>query len=118
MAVTPEDLAALRARYPAMVDLNDESATYWLTEAQRIVGDTWNESDRAPAQLAYAAHMASVTGGLTGTADAQGVTSFKSGSFSMSQTDAAASRTGFDATIYGREFLLFRAASFRGPRVY
>jgi hypothetical protein len=42
------------------------------------------------------------------------VTSFKSGTFSASLSDAAASRTGYDATAYGRDFLLLRRRNFTG----
>lgn len=122
VAPTPADL---KLRYPAFADVADETVQYWLTDAERVVGETWREADRAVAMIAYAAHMMSETGalaastpaGATAMLSASGVTSFRSGSFSASISESAASATGLQATIYGREFLALQRASFGGPRL-
>ncbi|WP_368655950.1 DUF4054 domain-containing protein [Novosphingobium sp. B1] len=45
------------------------------------------------------------------------MTSFKSGTFSASVSDGVASRTGYDATVYGREFKQLARSLFSGPRL-
>ena len=64
----------------------------------------------------YAAHRLAELG-IGGGAVPQGVTSFKSGTFSATVSDAVAGLTGFDATVYGREFVALRRAAFAGPRM-
>jgi hypothetical protein len=64
--------------------------------------------------MAYAAHRMAEQG-LSG-AMVGGVTGFKSGTFSAQLSEQAANRTGFNATIYGREFLSLARINFAGPR--
>lgn len=118
MSVTAATLAAFRTRYPAMVNATDESTTYWLTEAQLLIADTWPDIARERAQFAYAAHRISSTGALSGQSIGEGVNSFKSGTFALGLSDEAASRTELDSSTYGREYLALLRQSFAGPRVY
>ncbi|MES2289302.1 MAG: DUF4054 domain-containing protein [Pseudomonadota bacterium] len=117
MAVPPELLAAFRLRYPAMATVSDDTVNYWLDEAMTVAGDNWPDNIRQRAQLTYAAHMITASG-AAGETVAEGVSSFRSGAFSATLSDAAASRTGLQATSYGREFAALRAQAFSGPRVY
>ena len=111
MATAPT-LADFRTRYPAFAAVADATVQYWLDEGFAEVA-AWREADQPRGALAYAAHkLASQTG-----AAPEGVTSFKSGTFSASLSDTAANRTGFAATIYGREFLDLARRSFGGPRL-
>jgi hypothetical protein len=101
------DAATLKLRYPALVGVADATINYWLADADRIVTAGWG-ADADPARLAYAAHHAALTApaGASSSIPA-GVTSFRSGSFSVSVSEAAASRAaegGYDATSYGQEF--------------
>ncbi|MES2903761.1 MAG: DUF4054 domain-containing protein, partial [Pseudomonadota bacterium] len=109
-------LALFRLRYSAFSTVEDGSIGYWLGDAGRYVGDHWREADRDPARLAYAAHMLSANGALPG-AIPQGLTSFRSGSFSATVSDSTAGLTGLSATPYGREFIALQRASFAGPRL-
>ncbi|WP_169542501.1 DUF4054 domain-containing protein [Sphingomonas baiyangensis] len=95
-------------RYPALAAIPEARVEYWLTDATRFVKTSWAEGDYQPAILAYAAHQISLQDSTSGgDAVPAGVTSFRSGSFSLSLSDEAASiaaRGGYGATEYGREF--------------
>ncbi|NBC37358.1 DUF4054 domain-containing protein [Novosphingobium sp. FSY-8] len=94
---------------------SDEAVTLWLAEAA-VDCATFPEAIRARAEMAYAAHRLVEVGVVAGAVPA-GVTSFKSGTFSATVADAAASRTGFAATAYGQEFITLRRRAFAGPRL-
>lgn len=116
MAYTEPTAATLKARYPAFASVSDATVNLWITDAARFVDTSWREADYTVAKMAYAAHMLSETGTLPSAIPA-GVTSFKSGAFSATIADGLAGLTGFAASIYGREFLALRRASFAGPRL-
>lgn len=111
---TPPTLSDFRTRYPAFAAVADGTATYWLDEGIAEV-TAWNDADQARAAMAYAAHRLTEQG--SSDAQPQGVTAFKSGTFSASISEAQANRTGFNATVYGREFLALARRSFAGPRL-
>lgn len=122
MAYTAPAVSDFRTRYPAFASIADDVVQYWLTDAQRFVDQSWREVDYAPALMACAAHNLAMSGALTGVAGMalNGVTSFKSGSFSAnidaSAAQAAASG-GWQATRYGKEFLALMRRNFAGPRL-
>jgi hypothetical protein len=113
MAYSKPLLADFRIKYPAFDAVADETVQAWIDE-----GDTetagWPDTDRARAVMLYAAHRLAESGVLTGGVSVSGVTSFRSGTFSAQMSDSAASRTGFDATAYGRDFLALRRRNFIG----
>lgn len=112
-APTPSDL---RTRYPAFGTVMDATVQLWIDDAGRYADATWPELDRVAAVMAHAAHkMAEI--GLGQSAVPLGLTSFKSGTFSASVSDKTASATGFDSTVYGREFKTLRDRLFRGLRL-
>lgn len=111
-AVTDPFLTAFRARYPAFAAVGDATVQVWLDEGFSEV-ISWAGADQPRAAMAYAAHKLAVQVGAV----PEGVTSFKSGTFSASFSDAQASRTGFAATIYGREYLDLARRNFAGPRL-
>ena len=111
MATAPT-IADFRARYPAFAAVADASIQYWLTEGFGEVS-AWADTDQPRGAMAYAAHKLA---GQTG-ATPEGVTGFKSGTFSAQLSEQAANRTGFHATVYGREFLDLARRSFAGPRL-
>ena len=121
MAYDPPTPATLRIRYPAFASVADETVQYWLTDAERVVTTEWAEADYAPALMALAAHNMTITPGILIGSDASvpaGVTRFKSGSFEVSMSDAAANLAasgGYRATIYGQEFLAIQRRNFAGP---
>lgn len=109
-----QTLAIFRLRYPAFAAVSDGLISYRLYEALGIVGDNWPADGQIIARTAWAAHKLAEAGSLSG-AVPQGLTSFKSGTFSATVSDGIASLTGLDATIYGREFIAMRRAAFSGP---
>ncbi len=108
-------LADFRLRYPAFVSIADGPIGFWLAKAGAEVGDTWPEDVRTEAKGAWAAHKLMESGVLQSMPS--GVTSFKSADFSASFSDAVAGRTGYDSTIYGREFKRLQRRCFGGPRL-
>ncbi|MFN3474080.1 MAG: DUF4054 domain-containing protein [Blastomonas sp.] len=115
MAYTAPTPDQFRARYPAFAALDNAAIQVWLDEGETETA-TWADDTRARAVMLYAAHKLAEGGQGTGNI-AAGVTSFKSGTFSATITDAAASRTGFYATVYGREYLDLMRRNFGGPRL-
>ena len=111
-----ELLALFRLRYPAFATVSDGLISYRLFDALTEVGDNWPDAQRTNARLAWSAHKLAEAGSLGG-AVPQGVTSFKSGTFSATVSDSVAGLTGMDATVYGREFVALRRAAFAGPRM-
>ena len=111
-----EALAIFRLRYPAFSAISDGVISYRLFDAGLEIGANWPESDAMSARVALAAHKLAEAGAVAG-AIPPGVTSFRSGSFSATVSDAMASMTGLNATVYGREFLALRRRAFAGPRL-
>jgi hypothetical protein len=120
MSYTAPTNATLIARYPDFTSVSTTTIDYWLNEALAEVDDSWPEDVRANGQMAWAAHRMAELGatGLVGVSGGSGVSSFKSGTFSATLTDEAANRTGYYATVYGREFADMQRRWFGGPRVY
>jgi hypothetical protein len=111
-----ELLALFRLRYPAFATVSDGLISYRLFDALTEVGDNWPDAQRTNARLAWSAHKLTEAGSLGGAVQ-QGVTSFKSGTFSATVSDSVAGLTGMDATVYGREFVTLRRVAFAGPRM-
>lgn len=115
MAYSTPTLSEFRAKYPTFAAVADDTVQAWLNDGD---GETsaWPERDRAKAVMLYAAHRLS-SAGLGTDAVPAGVTSFKSGTFSASLSENAASRTGWAATTYGREYQRLLRRNFGGPRL-
>ncbi|MEY4838687.1 MAG: hypothetical protein RLZZ475_2546 [Pseudomonadota bacterium] len=112
-APTPSDT---KARYPAFAAVLDATVQIWLDDAATYADATWPDADRRAGVMAYAAHkMAEL--GIGTTVVPLGLTSFSSGTFKATVADKTASATGFDATVYGREFAALRRRNFAGPRL-
>lgn len=123
MAYTQPTAADLKLRFPAFAAVADETVEYWLTDARLIVTADWIEADRAPAEMALAAHNMvlaglGTSGGAVGELAAMGVTDFKSASMSVS-FDAAAIRSAnggdYGATRYGIAFRTYLRRNRGGP---
>ena len=109
MTYTVPTAANLKARYPAFAAVADVTVDYWIEDGERFVTTSWAVGDYAPALMAYAAHRMALEGLGTGSAVGipAGVTSFKSGTFSVGFSDTVAnaqSSGGWEATRYGVEF--------------
>lgn len=108
-------LVAFRARYPVFASTPSSTVKLWLDEgvAETV---TWPETAQPRAAMVYAAHKLAESGQGSGAIPA-GVTAFRSGTFSTSVSDSLAGKTGFHATIYGREYLELMRRYFGGPRL-
>lgn len=115
MAYTAPTAADLKARYPAFASVADATVNYWLAEAAEDCAN-WAENLRARGELSLAAHRMAELNIVAGAVPV-GVTAFKSGTFSASVSDGVASRIGYDATVYGREFKQLARNLFSGPRL-
>jgi len=104
-----------RTRHPEFAQVADSTVLLWLVEGTEETA-SWSDATRNRGSILYAAHRIAEGGHGTGGIPA-GVTSFKSGTFSATMTDAAASRVGFYSTIYGREYLRLMRRNFAGPRL-
>ena len=111
MATAPT-ISDFRARYPAFAAVADATVQVWLTEGFAEVS-AWTDADQPRGTMAYAAHKLAGQAGAT----PEGVTGFKSGTFSAQLSEQAANRIGFAATVYGREFLDLARRNFAGPRL-
>ena len=108
-------LSEFRTRYAAFASVADGTVEYWLGEGETAVA-AWPDDAQDKGAMAYAAHKMAEQG-LDGATVGAGVTAFKSGTFSASISAEVARRTGYHATLYGREFLDLARAHFAGPRV-
>ena len=108
-------LEQFHARYGSFASVADATVQIWLDEAQTETA-TWSDATRTRGVMLYAAHRLAEQGLGKGAIPA-GVTSFKSGTFSASMSDSIAGRTGFEATVYGREYLALARRQFAGPRL-
>lgn len=114
----PADAATLRIRYPAFAAVGDPTITYWLTDAALTVDDTW-QPYQDNALMALAAFNIARTGGLSSQL-VEGVTSFRSGSFSATVSDAVVTQQaagGYAINVYGREFAGYLRRHNGGPRL-
>lgn len=102
--MTPPTAAQLKTRYPAFAAVPDATVDYWINDGLRFVRDTWNADDYAVGLMSYAAHNMALQGYGTGSASGAGVTSFKSGTFAATISDAQANAKGYSVTRYGQEF--------------
>lgn len=125
MAYTPATASDLRTRFPAFAAVPDGTVDYWLTDARLIVTEAWSEIDRAPAEMALAAHNLALNGygaagGAVGDLAAMGVTSFKSASMSVNFAEgviSASAAGGYSATKYGQAFAVYLRRNTGGPRL-
>lgn len=115
MAYTVPTAADLKALYPAFAAVSDATIDARIAWSNgRDVDESWSEADFPYAIMAAAAHRMAKAGVPGIAADetsefaAKGVTSFKSGSFNVSFSEAAANRasgTGWESTSYGADYL-------------
>ena len=122
--MNPPTVADFRLRYLNFASVPDATVQYWLDDAARFVTEAWG-GDYAPALMAYAAHQLALAGmeaqaGGAGATLPGGVTSFRSGSLSVSVSDTVASAWAsgsWRATRYGADFLAMLRRNRGGPIV-
>lgn len=125
MAYAQPDAAALKLRFPAFAAVDDAVVEYWLTDARLTVTASWADADRAPAEMALAAHNMAMegygtAGGELGNVAAAGVREFKSGAMTVVFDDAsvrARNAGGYKATRYGVAFRAFLVRNVGGPQL-
>jgi hypothetical protein len=125
MAYIVPTAADLKAAFPAFIAVPDDTVTFWIGRAGRIVDTSWTEGDYNFAQMLLAAHYMVEQGLGTGAeaqAAAAGASGFKvmrSGALSLERFDAApgASGAGYSSTAYGRQFYELLMRNRGGPIV-
>ena len=113
MPYSPPNLATFRALYPAFDAVADATVQAWLDKGETETAN-WPDADRDDGIMLFTAHRLT-TQGLGSGAIPSGVTSFKSGTFSATVSDGLASKTGFAATSYGRDYIALAKRLFGGP---
>lgn len=124
MAYTVPTASDLKARYPAFATVENDTISYWITDAQRYVTEAWNETDYPVALMALAAHNLALAGYGSEAAATSGIPAgvkrFKSGSFEAEFTEQQANASAggsLDATRYGQEFKRLLRRNRGGPRI-
>lgn len=121
----PDDVAALKAAFPAFAGVADATVTFWLVRAGRQVDNSWCEEDREFGRQLLACHLMTEQGLGTGAeaemfaAGAGGFDSLKSGALTLtrsSQNVAGAAGT-YGSTQYGRQFAILARQNRGGARV-
>lgn len=112
MAYTAPTTNNLAMRYPAFAAVENDVIQTWLDDAA-IECAAFPADIRARAEMAFAAHKMAEVGAID--IIPVGVTNFKSGDFSASVDSSVAARTGYAATVYGREFMQLQRRHFAGP---
>jgi hypothetical protein len=121
MTYTRLTLAEFRSLFPAFTTLDDNQYDDWLAKAERRVGENWGDEQQDATEF-LTAHLLAVNGvGVDAGAAvlaATGATSFKSGAFSASVSEAVVTKRakgGYQATVWGQQFAEIQRRLFGGP---
>lgn len=121
MTYTRLPLADFQATYPAFSTLTETPYAAWAAKAEARVGERFGDEQQDATEL-LTAHLLAINGiGLSaGSAvlAATGATSFKSGTFSATVSDAVVSQRakgGYQATVWGQQFAEIQRRLFSGP---
>lgn len=120
MAYTKPTVDQFLLRYPIFDGVSEGTIQYWLTDAERVVDESWPEGDYAPALMMLAAHNMADKGALGSSNLPAGVTSIKSAGVNITLSDEAVSakaKGGYGSTPYGIEFQALLRVTKGGPRV-
>lgn len=124
MAYTAPTAADLKARFPEFAAVSDTLINLILEEASAQVGETWLERDRKPATLYLAAHLLTMegepgrsatgqSGAATGPVRRRKVGDVEvefAGAVSVSATGDT--RSAYDLSAYGRQFMVLLRKNF------
>ena len=120
-AYTRMSLADFVALHPEFSTLNQVQYDGYAAKAERRVGAEYGDERQDATELLTAHLLASNAIGMAAGVDvlaATGATSFKSGTFSATISDAFVSRRvlgGYGATSYGQQFAEIQRRLFGGP---
>lgn len=122
MAFTPPTSADLAARFPRFAAVPGASIDVYLTDAERVVDESWMEGDFAMGRMLYACHLMTLEGLGTGAeseqalAGASGFKVMKSGALTLERFDRKEGSSSLDATSYGSRFKALQRVNKGGPR--
>jgi hypothetical protein len=113
MAITAPTVEEFKARFPKLA--NSSNIQDNITEAARMVDESWNEEDVKPAILFLAAHyVVSETGAADRPANITSESINTSG-VSFGYGDGAGSASSLKSTEYGRRYLTLLRLNRGGP---
>ena len=123
MAFTVPTADDLKSRFPIFRAEDDETIDFALTDAARMVDDSWSaQDDFTMGRLLYAAHVLTIEGyGAGGEARASsgalaGFSVIKSGKLTLERSNKAEPVAGgIDTTSFGRRFMTLQAHNRGGP---
>jgi hypothetical protein len=120
MAYTAPTAAELKAKFPAFAAVDDTVVNAALSDAARMVDESWLEGDFKNGRMLYAAHTMTLDGHGTGSDLAgyqmAGLKSIQSGSLSATfDNGAAGGGSSLATTSYGRRFLELLRVNRGGP---
>ncbi len=124
-APADDDVAQLKATFPAFSAVADATVLFWLGRAARQVDSSWPDADRDFARRLLACHLMTEQGLGTGaeaemfSAGAGGFDSMKSGSLTLTRAapNLAGATGSYGSTQYGRQFAVLAAQVRGGARV-
>lgn len=123
MPYTRLSLADFKSLFPAFSTLIEGPYAAWATKAEAKVGENYGDEQQDATEF-LTAHYLGLNGiGLAPGTDvlaATGATSFKSGTFSATISDAVVSKRakgGYQATVWGQQFAEIQQRLFGGPRL-
>lgn len=124
MNYTRLTLAQFKALYPAFDTLTQEQYDIYVARAEKRVKDCLGDYYQEGVEL-LTAHLLMLnsvgTSNPSGFLASSGATSFKSGAFTASISEAVAqqrSNGDFNATPYGQQYALLLRQECGGPRLY
>lgn len=123
MAYARLSLADFQAMFPAFPTLTEAPYAAWASRAEARVGTNYGDDQQFATELLTAHLLATNSVGMAPGTDvlaATGATSFKSGTFSATISDAVVSQRakgGYAATIWGKQFAEIQRRLFGGPRL-
>lgn len=121
MAFTAPSSSDLTARFPRFAAVPGASIDVYLTDAERLVDESWMEGDFAMGRMLYAAHLMTLEGLGTGAeseqalAGASGFKVMKSGALTLERFDRKDGATSLDSTSYGVRFKGLQRRNKGGP---
>lgn len=122
MPYTRLPLAHFQALYPQFSTLTNLQYDAWADKIEPKITDRYGDDQQDATELEIAHALASngVGIGAAGAIALTGTTSFKSGTFSATVSDAVVQQRnngGYDSTIYGQRLIALRKRLFAGPFV-
>ena|ERR1044072_1931081 len=123
MAYVQPDVATFKARYPEFVPVSDTLVGLVLSEAYSEVGETWEDIDRARAQMLLTAHKLAMEGeprrtttgasvGISGPLIRRRVGDVETEFAAPATSAAIGSAAWYQATGYGKQYYMLMRKNF------